>query len=92
VVRINRDSGETSDFIVHTANEPDVIFDPNGFNKPIDVKFFNNVMLVADFGVFEPGLNLMQPGTGKVWVVCHGQSFCRNLAKQSSGSDGEGHD
>jgi len=80
VVRINRESGETSDFIVHTANEPDVIFQPDGFNKPIDVKFFRNAMLVADFGVFEPGLNLMEPGSGKVWVVCHGESRCRNLA------------
>ena len=90
VVRINRSSGENSDFIVHTSQEPDVLFDPTGFNKPIDVKFFGNVMLVADFGVFEPGLNLMQPGTGKVWVVCHGQSACMDLTKQPGENDDNG--
>ena len=76
VVRINRESGKVSDFIVHTAQTPEVIFDPNGFNKPIDVKFDDKTMLIADFGVFEPGLNLMQPGTGKVWMVCHGLGKC----------------
>jgi len=41
------------------------------------VKFAGDAMLVVDFGVFEPGINLMQPHTGKLWVVCHGAAACK---------------
>jgi hypothetical protein len=76
VVRFDRSGTgdiEGEDFIVHTDDTAETIFDPAGFNKPIDVKFFDRFMLIVDFGVFEPGLNLSQPGTGKVWVVGHGR-------------------
>jgi hypothetical protein len=26
-------------------------------------------MFIVDFGVFEPGLNLAEPGPGKVWIL-----------------------
>jgi glucose/arabinose dehydrogenase len=71
VVRVDRDSGRTQDFISHIHNTVDGIFQPEGFNKPIDVKFKNDAMFIVDFGVYEPGLNLQQNGTGKVWVVQH---------------------
>jgi hypothetical protein len=75
VVRVNRRTGQVSDFIAHPEDSTaDEIFDPSGFNKPIDVKFRSGLMYIVDFGVFEPGLNLQQPGTGKVWVVSHGKS------------------
>jgi hypothetical protein len=73
VVRIDRPSRTVSDFIVNTGT-PDDGFVPNGFNKPIDVKFRSGTMLIVDFGVYEPGLNLIQPGTGKVWLVTRKQS------------------
>jgi hypothetical protein len=38
-------------------------------------------MLIADFGVFEPGINLVQPNTGKVWAVCHGAAACTKLRR-----------
>jgi hypothetical protein len=79
VVRVDR-SGHASDFIVNTGTTAATIFDPHGFNKPIDVKFHRDAMLIVDFGVFEPGLNLQQPGTGKLWVVCHGAAACKKLA------------
>lgn len=69
VVRVDRKTGHVTDFIVHTSNTQNVIFDPGGFNKPIDVKFRGESMLIVDFGVLEKGLNIQQPGTGKVWVV-----------------------
>ncbi|ACL62919.1 glucose/sorbosone dehydrogenase-like protein [Methylobacterium nodulans] len=69
VVQVDRDTGTVSDFITHTSNTVDDIFDPNGFNKPIDIKFQDSTMFIVDFGVFEPGLNLAQPETGKVWIL-----------------------
>jgi hypothetical protein len=42
---------------------------PTGFNKPIDVKIRKDKMFIVDLGVYEPGLGLMDPGTGKLWVV-----------------------
>ncbi|WP_213288069.1 glucose/sorbosone dehydrogenase-like protein [Bradyrhizobium sp. sGM-13] len=73
VVQVDRDTGAVSDFIVHTSNTADDIFDPEGFNKPIDVKFQEDTMFIVDFGVFEPGLELAEPGTGKVWILAPGQ-------------------
>jgi hypothetical protein len=67
VVRIERTTGGVIDFIAHTSNDLATIFDPNGFNKPIDVKFRDADMFIADFGVFAPAKPT--PGTGKIWVV-----------------------
>lgn len=72
VVRVDRGSGRVTDFIVNQGDTAEELFDPASFNKPIDVKFRDEVMFIVDFGVFEPGLNLMQPRTGKVWVVTRG--------------------
>ncbi|WP_445505319.1 hypothetical protein [Microvirga sp. G4-2] len=69
VDQVDRATGESSDFITQVANTPENIFDPNGFNKPIDVKFQDGTMFIVDFGVYEPGLDLAEPGTGKVWTV-----------------------
>lgn len=80
VVRVDR-SGHASDFIAHSSQTQSVIFDPDGFNKPIDVKFDGDAMLVVDFGVFEPGLGLQQENSGKLWAVCHGAAACRKLAQ-----------
>ena len=74
VVRVDRQSGGVSDFITHTGETAEEILSPTGFDKPIDVKFRNGLMFIVDFGVFEPGLNLQQPGTGKVWIVSHGKA------------------
>ncbi len=67
VARIDRGTGNVSDFIAHTVNDMATIFQPNGFNKPIDVKFRGVDMFIADFGVFPPAK--LTPGTGKIWMV-----------------------
>ncbi|HXS12244.1 MAG TPA: hypothetical protein VN734_06050 [Acidobacteriaceae bacterium] len=67
VARIDRGTGAVSDFITHTANDTATIFQANGFNKPIDVKFRGSNMFIADFGVFAPATPT--PGTGKIWIV-----------------------
>lgn len=67
VARIDRSTGAVSDFIAHTSNDTATIFEPNGFNKPIDVKFRGSAMFIADFGVFAPAKPT--PGSGKVWMV-----------------------
>jgi glucose/arabinose dehydrogenase len=69
VVQVDPDTGQVSDFIVNTGDTPEEIFEPTGFNKPIDVKFQDGTMFVVDFGVYEPGLDLAQANTGKVWTV-----------------------
>lgn len=74
VVRVDRDTGAVSDFIANRGTTPDELFDPEGFNKPIDVKFWREFMFVVDFGVFEPGLMIQEPNTGKLWLVSHGRA------------------
>ncbi len=69
VARIDRGTGEVSDFIAHPTNTQAVIFDPTGFNKPIDVRFRGPRMFIVDFGVFAPAP--ATPGTGKIWMVTH---------------------
>jgi hypothetical protein len=69
VVRVNVKKQKVKRFIEHKKKTVEVIFDPEGFNKPIDLKFRENQMYIVDLGVFEPGVNLPQPGTGKVWIV-----------------------
>ncbi len=67
VARIDRNTGEVSDFVTHTANTQAVIFQPDGFNKPIDVRFHGPDMYIVDFGVFFPAP--LTPNTGKIWKV-----------------------
>ena len=67
VVRIDRNTGAVSDFIVHTSNDTATVFEPTGFDKPIDVKFRGVNMFIVDFGVFAPATPT--PGTGKIWMV-----------------------
>jgi glucose/arabinose dehydrogenase len=69
VVRVSRGTGEVTDFIAPTSNTEDVIFQPEGFNKPIDVKFRGDRMLIVDFGVADTLANVNLPGTGKLWVL-----------------------
>jgi hypothetical protein len=71
IVRVDRDTHAVKDFIVNAGNTADELFDPSQLNKPIDVKFDRSSMLVVDFGAFEPGLGIVEPGTGKVWIVRH---------------------
>ncbi len=67
VARIDLSTGGVSDFIAHTSNDIATTFEPNGFNKPIDVKFRSGNMFIVDFGVFAPATPT--PGTGKIWMV-----------------------
>ncbi len=92
VVRVDRETGQTHDFISNVGDELDEVFDPDSFNKPIDVKFMGDLMLIVDFGVFEPGAGLAKPGTGKVWVVSHGKSGIVQLTKPGErGAAGDRH-
>jgi glucose/arabinose dehydrogenase len=67
VVRIDRQTGAVTDFIAHPSSDTATIFQPSGFNKPIDVKFRGANMFIADFGVFAPATPT--PGSGKIWMV-----------------------
>ncbi len=67
VARINRGTGQVSDFITHPDNTEAVIFARDGFNKPIDVRFRGPRMFIVDFGVFPPAP--LTPNSGKIWMV-----------------------
>lgn len=72
VVWVNRkdvEVGKVTQFIVNEGNTSEEISNPDSFNKPIDIKSRRNFMLIVDFGMFEPGLKLEEPGTGKIWTV-----------------------
>ena len=79
VAHIDRQTGAVSDFIAHTSNDTATIFQPAGFNKPIDVKFRDSDMFIADFGVFAPATPT--PGSGKIWKVS------RSHGEQDSGRE-----
>lgn len=78
VVEVDRVTGTITDFIVNLGETGEEIFDPESFNKPIDVKFDGPVMYILDFGVFEPGIGFVQPMTGKLWTVTHGKGPSRS--------------
>lgn len=74
IARIDRATGVVSDFVMHPDQNQSTIFPtspsncPNtSFNKPIDVKFQDSNMFIADMGCFFPGPTTA--GTGKVWMV-----------------------
>ncbi len=69
VARIDRNTGQVSDFITHPTNTQSEIFVPEGFNKPIDVRFRGPRMFIVDFGVFAPAT--VTPNSGKIWMVTH---------------------
>jgi hypothetical protein len=80
VARIERSTGNVSDFITHntsTCPVPDpglpcsiaIVFAASGFNKPIDVRFRGPEMYVVDFGVSTPAPRV--PNSGKIWNVTH---------------------
>ena len=62
-------TGEKSDFVVNTGTTADAIFDPAIFNKPVSAEFVGDQLMVVDLGIVEPGIDLFQSGTGKLWMV-----------------------
>jgi len=78
VVRVDRKTGQVTDFIVNRGWTLEEIIEPESFNKPIDVKFMDEFMFIVDFGVFEPGLGIQHENTGKVWIVAHGMGSVRS--------------
>ncbi len=67
VARIDRSTGQVSDFIAHTSNAQAVIFQAGGFNKPIDVRFHGPDMYIVDMGIFPPAP--LTPNSGTIWRV-----------------------
>ena len=69
VVRVDETTGETSDFIVNMGSTAEELFVPTKLNKPLAIEFMDDRMLIVDLGVVEPGIDLFQTATGKVWVL-----------------------
>ncbi len=69
VSRIDRATGAEVDFVVNAGSTPDELFDPNEMNKPVSVAFSGDRLAIVDLGVLEPGIDLFQSNTGKVWLL-----------------------
>ena len=72
VARFNSQTGEKNDFVVNTGTNAAEILDPAILNKPVAIDFMGDMMLIVDLGVLEPGLDIFDSNTGKVWVVTNG--------------------
>ena len=69
VSRIDRETGAEVDFVVNDGSTPEELFVAESLNKPLSVAFRGDEMLIVDLGVLEPGIDLFQSNTGKVWIV-----------------------
>ncbi|WP_420456663.1 T9SS type A sorting domain-containing protein [Rubrivirga sp.] len=69
VSRIDRETGEEVDFVVNDGDTPEELFVPEAFNKPVMAAFMGDQLAIVDLGVLEPGINLFQSNTGKVWLL-----------------------
>lgn len=69
VARIDPDSGLEVDFLVNQGSTVEELLVPSSLNKPLAPVFIGDRMYLVDLGVAEPGVNVFQSGTGKVWVV-----------------------
>lgn len=69
VSRIDRVTGAEVDFVVNQGSTPEELFVPESMNKPVSVAFRGDELAIVDLGVLEPGINLFQSGTGKVWLL-----------------------
>ena len=69
VSRVDQTTGERSDFIVNTGSTAEELLTETGFNKPVADMFVGDELAIVDLGVLEPGINLFQSGTGKVWIL-----------------------
>ena len=72
VARYDNVTGAKTDFLVNEGDDATSLFVPEKMNKPVSVAFMDDLLLVVDLGVLEPGIDLFQANTGKVWVVANG--------------------
>ena len=72
VARYDNETGEKNDFLVNEGDDVMSLFVPEKMNKPVSIAFMGDMMLVVDLGVLEPGVDIFESGTGKVWVVANG--------------------
>lgn len=69
VSRIDRVTGAEVNFVVNQGTTPDELFVPQKMNKPVSAVFAGDRLAIVDLGVLEPGIDLFQSGTGKVWLL-----------------------
>ena len=69
VSRIARATGAEVDFVVNQGTTPAELFVPTKMNKPVSAVFTGNRLAIVDLGVLEPGIDLFQSNTGKVWLL-----------------------
>ncbi|MBA3647244.1 MAG: T9SS type A sorting domain-containing protein [Chitinophagales bacterium] len=69
VSRFDHITGEKSDFVVNSGSTADELFVPEKMNKPVSTIFMGDTLLIVDLGVLEPGLDIYESNTGKVWMV-----------------------
>ncbi|WP_420459975.1 T9SS type A sorting domain-containing protein [Neolewinella sp.] len=87
VTRVDASSGARSPFIVNEGSTAEELLDAEGFNKPVADMFIGDTLAIVDLGVLEPGINLLQSGTGKVWLLSRTTSTATtNLGREFGAS------
>ena len=69
VSRIDPVTGAETDFVVNVGSTPEALFARGTLNKPVSAAFLGDRLVIVDLGAAEPGINIFESGTGKVWVV-----------------------
>ncbi|CAH1002105.1 hypothetical protein LEM8419_03022 [Neolewinella maritima] len=69
ITRVETSSGQRFPFVVNQGSTAAELLAPGGFNKPVENVFIGDTLAIVDLGVLEPGINLFQSGTGKVWLL-----------------------
>ena len=69
VSRIDHETGDIFDFVVNVGSTPEELFVPTKMNKPVADLFVGDQLAIVDLGVVEPGIDIFQSGTGKVWLL-----------------------
>jgi hypothetical protein len=85
VSRVDDQTGEEVDFVVNDGDTADELFVPGKMNKPVSVAFDGNRLLIVDLGVLEPGIDLFQSSTGKVWVLTNTATVANEDGATASG-------
>ena len=84
VGRYDNITGQKNDFVVNQGSTAEELLDPAKMNKPVSVVFTDDMMLIVDLGVLEPGIDVFSPGTGKIWMVTNNDNTAvRNLTEEA---------
>ena len=69
VSRVDPATGAEVDFVVNEGSTPEALFADGALNKPVSAAFLGDRLVIVDLGAAEPGINIFESRTGKVFVL-----------------------